>query len=65
MSNAYKTLDTVEGLLDRMCALMECADDSSDKEARINSVLDKMWQFNQTYSFRGNDRVSWCYLSNV
>lgn len=58
-SNARKSLSSVDGLLDRMCTLMdiECVS-GDDQDSRIDKVLDKMWQFNQTYSFGGHALVN-------
>jgi len=47
----------VNGLLERMCNLMNITSGEGDKD-KIDIVLDKMWLFNQTYSFAGFERVS-------
>lgn len=40
-----------------MCTLMDIECDSATDEDKTEIVLDKMWQFNQTYSFAGFAQV--------
>ncbi|XP_067947281.1 tubulin--tyrosine ligase-like protein 12 [Watersipora subatra] len=56
MTNAHTMLSNVDGLAERMCQLMDCEAETDDKEAKVNSVLENMWQYNQTYSFSGFQR---------
>lgn len=59
MATAHKMLSTVDGLLKRMCSLMDIdvSSTTDTDDTKINKVLDKMWQFNQTYSFAGFEQV--------
>ncbi|KAF6032835.1 TTLL12 [Bugula neritina] len=54
---ARKMLVEVNGLLERMCNLMNITSGEGEKD-KIDIVLDKMWLFNQTYSFAGFERGS-------
>lgn len=52
-------LTTVGGLLDRMCQLMDIEYEETQSEAhKVQSVIDKMWLYNQTYSVAGKQLVS-------
>ncbi|CAG5121659.1 unnamed protein product [Candidula unifasciata] len=48
-------LDAVPGLVERMVNLMNLEPAGSSMEEQIEAILDKMWCFNQTYSFGNFD----------
>ena len=60
-SSARGMLTSVDGLLDRMCKLMDIDDDTEaaagSAAVRVQAVLDKMWMYNQTYSVAGKQLV--------
>lgn len=56
--DARKHLTEIPGLLERMCQLVDIESDGEKREDLINSVLDKIWHFCQTYSVQSEDLVS-------
>ena len=60
-SSARGMLTSVDGLLDRMCKLMDIDDETEaaagSAAVRVQAVLDKMWMYNQTYSVAGKQLV--------
>ena len=59
-SSARGMLTSVDGLLDRMCKLMDIDDETEaagSAAVRVQAVLDKMWMYNQTYSVAGRQLV--------
>ncbi|KAI8791781.1 tubulin--tyrosine ligase protein 12 [Biomphalaria glabrata] len=50
-SSAEDDLKKIPGLLERMAALMDIETETKTKKELIDTVLETMWQFNQTYRF--------------
>ena len=69
INHARANLMQINGLLDRMCNLMNISIASNESEEvksqlKVDAVLENMWKFNQTYKLFNRDQlVQICYAT--